>query len=744
MAIDRIHPLKLEDPTSGGTQTDQFPTSANKNEDYVDVRGISFQSTTSDDEAYYFSRDDSDNIDLFTSSAVRFRVTSGGDFIFSGGGYTFNGSTYDINCTGAVTLSGSSITMFNAYSFPTALGTSGDFLALSGSSLIFKEGGSSTSVFAVTTGVVHTVSGVVTYASDSFVFGSPQLNDDGNVAHDGRFFFDKATSSFRAGKTTSTEWDTRGNYSFACGLNCVASAESTFCGGSSSSALTSTSFSFGYSNETYGTYSYSFGYSNTSKGSYSSTEGFTCTAGASNNEANSAAHAEGYNTTATGTYGSHSEGRVTTASGQSSHSEGYTTVASGNYSHVEGYYTRATGSGAHAEGYGNGTASYEAAATASHVEGYQTNATTGAGNHAEGANSSATGNSACHAEGYYTLASGANSHSEGSYSTASGQGSHAEGYGSSGNKNIASSQGSHVEGYECDATTGYGNHAEGYQTQATGAYGAHSEGSTTAASGQTSHAEGDHTIASSSYSHAEGYYTTASGQGSHSEGRGANGDPNVALGDGSHAEGYYTSAGTAAADYGAHSEGMHTTAEQAGTHAEGAYCTATKDYSHAEGYYATARYLGTHAAASGRRSSELGSLQRELIEVARLTTDSVADTALLPNQDAGNDIVVPSNYIYDAYIQITGVVVSTTGAAATGDTAIFTMRGAVKNKAGTSSLVYCNKVIEDLDAAMATCDANIEYSGNSMRFVVNGLSDAVIQWHGTVIITETFFSTSPV
>lgn len=62
--------------------------------------------------------------------------------------------------------------------------------------------------------------------------------------------------------------------------------------------------------------------------------------------------AEGVNTTASGTNGSHAEGANTTASGGSSHAEGYGTTASGEYgSHAEGWNTSATGKSSSAHGY---------------------------------------------------------------------------------------------------------------------------------------------------------------------------------------------------------------------------------------------------------------------------------------------------------------------------------------------------------------------------------------------------------
>lgn len=60
--VDRIKPLKIESPDSGGTQTDEFPTSVNKNEDFLDCRGVTVQDDSSDDDLVRVSRDASGNM----------------------------------------------------------------------------------------------------------------------------------------------------------------------------------------------------------------------------------------------------------------------------------------------------------------------------------------------------------------------------------------------------------------------------------------------------------------------------------------------------------------------------------------------------------------------------------------------------------------------------------------------------------------------------------------------------------
>ena len=54
--VDRVKALKLESPDTGGSQTDLFPTSVNKNEDLLDCRGVSVQDAVSDDDSVRIHR----------------------------------------------------------------------------------------------------------------------------------------------------------------------------------------------------------------------------------------------------------------------------------------------------------------------------------------------------------------------------------------------------------------------------------------------------------------------------------------------------------------------------------------------------------------------------------------------------------------------------------------------------------------------------------------------------------------
>ena len=242
-------------------------------------------------------------------------------------------------------------------SAPTWVGNNGEFhiVDLSGGSkwlYIYVNDTWMRALFtAVGIGVFEEVSSVVRQDSanagydEDFVFGSPQLDDEGTVAYDKKMFFDKGKGAFRAGYVTGDKWDNAnlGSYSFATGQNTQAS----------------------------GGYSHAEGYNTTASGNQSHAEGEGTTAGGSpygvhaegrNSVASgSASHAEGYDTDAT-TDSAHSEGSFSVASGYSSHTEGYATTASAYCAHAEGAQCIASLSSQHAHASGifstNGDAQY--------------------------------------------------------------------------------------------------------------------------------------------------------------------------------------------------------------------------------------------------------------------------------------------------------------------------------------------------------------------------------------------------
>lgn len=155
---------------------------------------------------------------------------------------------------------------------------------------------SAAGAFTTTANVTSNTSG--DYTTDDFIFGSPQLANDGNTAHNARMFFDKSKSAFRAGIVEGTEWDdvNVGLYSTAMGFDTKASA------------LASTAM------------------------------------GANNIASGNVSTAVGFLTTASG-IGSTAMGVSTIASGDNSTAMGESTIASGDYSTAMGNLSTASGTG---------------------------------------------------------------------------------------------------------------------------------------------------------------------------------------------------------------------------------------------------------------------------------------------------------------------------------------------------------------------------------------------------------------
>jgi hypothetical protein len=62
VSIDKVQPLKLEDPTTGGDDTDLFPTELDPLEDYVECRGVALANDTTRDDNVIISRNSSSDL----------------------------------------------------------------------------------------------------------------------------------------------------------------------------------------------------------------------------------------------------------------------------------------------------------------------------------------------------------------------------------------------------------------------------------------------------------------------------------------------------------------------------------------------------------------------------------------------------------------------------------------------------------------------------------------------------------
>ncbi|MDY8134328.1 C1q-like domain-containing protein [Aquimarina sp. 2201CG5-10] len=106
-----------------------------------------------------------------------------------------------------------------------------------------------TGPFSTTTNVTSNASGDTT--ADDYVFGSTQIeNDTGTTSDDNRFFFDKSSGIFRAGRALNDEWNyaNMGSYSVAFGSNNIAKGSSSSVFGTSNSAEAFNAFVSGENN----------------------------------------------------------------------------------------------------------------------------------------------------------------------------------------------------------------------------------------------------------------------------------------------------------------------------------------------------------------------------------------------------------------------------------------------------------------------------------------------------------------
>lgn len=384
--------------------------------------------------------------------------------------------------------------------------------------------------------------------------------------------------------------------------------------------------------------------------------------------------AEGYNTTATGDYGSHAEGCDTKATVDCTHAEGYATQAIADSAHAEGIRTVAAGQGAHAEGYGASNMAYR-------------NVALGDGSHVEGCCTKAF-NKAEHAEGFTNISHTVqNSEWGNSGNTLSSIGmsktmnlpKNAVEVMQNGDiyiNGIGDYDGVHIKsetGYENTKTlqevinnqqstltagdniliSGNTISAVGYSFNSSGGFatnymdngsaasntasanGAHAEGQITVASDECTHAEGYDTTASVFGAHSEGYYTTASNYAAHAEGCASPTERNEAAGWASHVEGMYSYA----TGQGAHAEGYGNPSYK---------CRALADGAHAEGCSNLAQNKGEHAGGcsnvSHKASDTFGNAGNTLRSIGNGNAANVRQNALELMQNGDLYLTGVGNY----------------------------------------------------------------------------------------------------
>ncbi|WP_299886071.1 hypothetical protein [uncultured Lacinutrix sp.] len=162
---------------------------------------------------------------------------------------------------GSLTIDGDNAGTGAAYTLPAQDGTSaGQVMTTNASGTVSWTDAASGGAFSTTTNVTSNTSGDI--ATDDFVFGSTQLDDDTSTTNDNRrMFFDKSKGAIRAGLMSSNNWDSvnLGGDSAAFGANTIASGLGTFSAGAFSDASGNYSTAFGYSSDASGSYSTSTG-----------------------------------------------------------------------------------------------------------------------------------------------------------------------------------------------------------------------------------------------------------------------------------------------------------------------------------------------------------------------------------------------------------------------------------------------------------------------------------------------------
>ncbi|AXG68307.1 head domain of trimeric autotransporter adhesin [Kordia sp. SMS9] len=170
------------------------------------------------------------------------------------GNTTLNGQlTIDADNQGAGT----------GYTLPGQDGTANQILSTdgSGSTSWVDAPMAAMSAFSTTASVTSNANGTI--ATDDFVFGSTQLDNDTNTTDDDRrLFFDKSKGAFRAGIAEINEWDDAsvGEFSIALGRRPFAEGSASIALGTFSSAIGDESVSIGHAASTYGLRSTSIGY----------------------------------------------------------------------------------------------------------------------------------------------------------------------------------------------------------------------------------------------------------------------------------------------------------------------------------------------------------------------------------------------------------------------------------------------------------------------------------------------------
>lgn len=212
--------------------------------------------------------------------------------------------------------------------------TQGGFVVLPSTQTVFEKNGT----------ILRSISD---YSTTDFVFGSPQLDDDGVLEHRSRMFFDKDKSAFRVGTVTDKSWDedSIGLLSIASGFNTKATGSYATASGSESEARGNYSYARGNETKASGRFSTAIGRNSVASGFGSCAIGDYCWAKQSNSIAmGTNAIATGVSSVGLGYYVS-AIGHFSTAFGSNTYAMGYGSFTAGQNTKAVGRYSTAIGVG---------------------------------------------------------------------------------------------------------------------------------------------------------------------------------------------------------------------------------------------------------------------------------------------------------------------------------------------------------------------------------------------------------------
>ncbi|WP_298516988.1 hypothetical protein [uncultured Kordia sp.] len=140
-------------------------------------------------------------------------------------------------------------------------GTNGQILSTDGSGVYtWINDATGTSAFSTASNVTSNATGTI--ATDDFVFGSTQLDNDTNTTNDdNRMFFDKSKAAFRAGEVEADEWDNInvGTNSASLGINNISSGAASFTAGDENQATQFATVALGVASRATGSSSVAIG-----------------------------------------------------------------------------------------------------------------------------------------------------------------------------------------------------------------------------------------------------------------------------------------------------------------------------------------------------------------------------------------------------------------------------------------------------------------------------------------------------